>query len=176
MRSLDSIRKPVSMELLIAFTDLRGFLRVSKELGSSARLFAFLDELALAMAEVVARSDGRIVKFIGDAALVVYPGESTDAGVRNLIDLKLAVDAFVSSRGFASSVRVSAHLGEAMVGPFGPERRLDVIGESVNGAALLQRGSHHAEFAISPEAFRRLSTGTRRLFRRFAPPAVYVAR
>jgi class 3 adenylate cyclase len=97
MVSLTDIREPVTTDFLIGFTDLRAFLRVAKELQTSSRLFAFLDELAECMATVVSESSGRILKYIGDAALIVFPGDDADAGIRTLLELKRVADDHITS-------------------------------------------------------------------------------
>lgn len=176
MAILDTVKTPTTAEFLVGFTDVRAFLTVAKQLETSRKLFEFLDDLAVRMSVVVEDSGGRILKFIGDAALVVYPGEDADIGVRSLLNLKEVVDSYIAERGFASRLAVSAHYGEATIGPFGPEARLDILGETVNRAAMVERGPHRSEFAITPEAFRRLKPETRTLFRKFTPPIVYLAK
>lgn len=176
MVSLDRIEAPTTAQFLIGFTDLRGFLRVVKKLETSERGFAFLDRLAFLMEEVVTTTSGRIMKYIGDAALIVYPGEDADAGVRNLLRLKQRVDADIADQGLDSRLKVAAHYGEATIGPFGPQRLVDIHGDAVNRAALAERGDHRSEFVITPEAFRRLESGTRKTFRKHTPPIVYVTR
>ena len=128
------------------------------------------------MAEVVDTTEGTIVKYIGDACLVIYPGHAADAGVRNLLTLKEKTDSHIQAQGFRSRLAGAAHYGEATIGPFGPDKRLDVFGESVNRAALTERGDQRSDFVITPEAFRRLESETRRLFRKHTPPIVYLAR
>jgi class 3 adenylate cyclase len=176
MVSLDQTTEPTTSELLIAFADLRGFTRIAKDLKTPEAQFGFLDDLANVMAGVVGTTNGKILKFIGDACLVVYPGPAADAGVRNLLELKETTDSHIESQGLRSRLSVAAHYGEAMIGPFGPERQLDAIGEAVNRAALAERGDHRSEFVITPEAFRRLESETRKLFRKHTPPIVYLAR
>jgi class 3 adenylate cyclase len=176
MVSLTDIREPVTADFLIGFTDLRAFLRVARELETSSKLFAFLDELAERMEAVVSESSGRILKYIGDAALIIFPGDNADPGIRTLLELKSAVDDHITSKGFDSRLAVAAHFGEATAGPFGPEKRLDIFGESVNRAAVPPRNEQRSEFTITPEAFRKLEPETRKYFRKHTPPIVYVTR
>ncbi len=176
MAIYDAAETPTTAEFLVGFTDLREFLSLAKELETSRKLFEFLDDLAGRMSAVVENSGGRILKFIGDASLVVFSGEDADVGVRSLLKLKEVADSFIADKGFPSRLKVSAHYGEATIGPFGPEARLDILGETVNRAAMVERGPHRSEFAITPEVFRRLKPETRTLFREFTPPVVYLAK
>jgi len=175
MVPLTDIREPILAHYLIAFTDLRAFVRVARHLGTSAEVFRFLDDLAHLMSRIVDVTSGKILKFIGDSALVVYPGEFADLGARNLLELKSSVDAHIAALGLESRLAVSAHYGEASIGPFGPERRLDIFGDNVNRAATAAAGDRRVDFVITPEAFRRLESDTRKLFKKYTPPIVYVA-
>jgi hypothetical protein len=49
------------------------------------------------------------------------------------------------------------------------------LGEAVNIASMLGRGEHRGRLVISPQVFRKLSPETRKSFRKFTPPIVYVA-
>lgn len=176
MVSLDQIREPVTADFLVGFTDIRGFLRIAKSLGDSRRIFDFMSGFADVSAAVLDGSSGRVVKFIGDATLVLFPGEDADAGVRAMLEAKRRVDAYLGEHGFDSQLTVSLHYGEATVGPFGPEKHLDVLGDSVNVAAMAERNNRQSAFVITPQAFRRLAPETRKLFRKHTPPIAYVTR
>jgi len=176
MVSLDSVTKPITTEVLIGFADLRGFLRASKSLKTSLEMFVLMDGIARVMTEVVSHSSGRIIKYLGDAALIAYPGEEADAGMKNLLEVKDAVDVHLKSKQFNSTLVVNAHYGEATIGEFGPQRWIDVLGDTVARAAVVGRGEQRSEFVISPEAFRRLESETRKVFRKHTPPIVYVTK
>ena len=114
-----------------------------------------------------------MVKFIGDAALIVFEEDRVDAGVTCLLSLKEDTNAWLESRGFGAELAVKVHFGDVVAGPFGPSDRqhFDVIGHAANIAATLEpRG-----FTISPQAFRKLRPESRRRFKKHSPPAVYVA-
>lgn len=175
MISLDHVQEPTTAEFLIGFTDIRGFARLSKEFSSPAAGFAFFEGLVAAIEAAMAGCSGRVLKYIGDASLIVFPGEDADAGVRKLLEVKEGSDAFISSQGFSTTTKVSAHFGEATLGPLGAERRIDIMGDSVSIAARAADVQRSAEFVITPEAFRRLEPDTRKLFHKYTPQIVYTA-
>ena len=175
MVPLDQIREPVTADFLVGFTDVRGFLRIAKALETSQATFDFMDAVARISAKALDGTSGRIIKFIGDAALILFPGEDADAGVAAVRGLKRAVDAYIAERGFDSRLRVGLHYGEATAGPFGPDGRLDVLGHSVNVASITESNNRIADFVITPEAFRRLSPASRKAFHKHTPPIVYYA-
>ena len=153
--------------LLIAFADLTRFaaqsLRVS-DVALAATMDAFYQR-------VVARIDaagGRVVKFIGDAALIVFAQADADRGVAALLDLKEDIDAFMSQSDWECRLMIKAHFGTAVVGPYAG--RFDVLGKAVNAAALLDSPG----VAISAEAFRKLSPELRRRFKKHTPPVTYI--
>ncbi|HET6484950.1 MAG TPA: adenylate/guanylate cyclase domain-containing protein [Spirochaetia bacterium] len=171
------VTTPQRVSLLISFLDIQGFLGISQKLNDPLDLFALLDDLAKMIIHDVDASSGRVIKLIGDSALVVYPEEAIDRGVNALLALKTRLEEDLSRRGFSNRLRMTAHFGEAAIGLLGEGqcRHLDVLGDSVNTAAMLERTGHGGRLILSPQAFRRLSSSTRKLFHRFTPPQVYLA-
>jgi class 3 adenylate cyclase len=165
--------QPRLQRYLVAFTDIDAFWALAKRLGDDAKAFAFMDGYT----RVVARALGdrsRVVKWMGDEYIAV--AEDPDAGVRALLDAKAAGEAYLSTSGLPTTVRVQAHVGEVACGPFGPEGSFDIYGEAVNRAASVMRERRVGAFALSPEAFRSLKPETRKLFRRQTPAILYLAR
>ncbi|MFT5090487.1 MAG: class 3 adenylate cyclase [Planctomycetota bacterium] len=120
----------------------------------------------------IERAGGVIVKFIGDAALVVFSEESVDAGVVALLELREEGDAWLSERGLHSQHIVKAHFGPVTCGPIGTrdDKRFDVFGETVNIAATL----HSNGLACTPQLFRKLAADTRKYFKKHTPPITYI--
>ena len=113
-----------------------------------------------------------MVKFVGDAALVVFPGTAVDRGVETLLALKDSVDNFMAQRGWECRLTVKVHFGTAIAGAFGAwgDKRYDVIGRAVNTAATLDSTS----VTLSVEAFRKLGRDLRTRFKKHTPPATYI--
>ena len=158
--------------LLIAFADLTRFMRESAR-RSDLQLAEVLDGFYARVAARVNAAGGRVVKFIGDAAFVVFPEDRADEGVRALLGLREEIDRWIrEEHGWESRLVVKLHFGTAVAGPFGPpgEAFLDVVGRAVNVAATLPSQG----FALSAPAFRKLAPETRRRFKRHVPPITYV--
>jgi adenylate cyclase len=169
--SLGALTARTEIPLLIAFADLTRF-QVTCERTPDAEMAALLDELYVRVAERVAGAGGVVVKYMGDAALVVFPEERASDGAVALLALKEETDAWLRGRGLDCRLIVKAHFGPAVAGPFGPResRRFDVIGSAVNLAATLETRS----FALSAEAFRRLAPDARKRFKKHTPPITYI--
>lgn len=158
-------------QFLIVFTDLTRFsaqmLRVEDPEMAEA-----LDTLYERTAAAVHAAGGTLVKFIGDAALIVFPEEAVDAAVHMLLELKPDVDGVMSARGWECRLAVKVHYGEVVAGEFGAagSKRFDVIGRAVNTTAMLPSEG----VTLSAEAFRKLSPELRQRFKKHTPPITYI--
>jgi adenylate cyclase len=164
-RALDS---PIQANALVAMCDCSRFMQSSKG-RSSAELFADLNDFYLLTEDAIQAAGGLVVKFMGDAALVVFPEELADQGIMALLDLKATVDRWIQDRAIGNALYVNAHFGEVTLGRMGRAGNLDVIGETVHIAATLgSRG-----FGVSQQAFRQLTPEHRQRFQKFTPPVMY---
>ncbi len=145
----------VEKTLLIAFVDLSKFARISCGL-TNGQAFDWIAEFSERVGMAVAAAGGRVVKFIGDAALITFDEEKAKDGVQMLRDLKLSTAAWLASQDLPSELLVKAHIGTVAVGKIGVrgEKRHDIIGRAVNETALLKRGS----FIMTPELRKRISS------------------
>jgi len=159
-------------ELLISFIDLSTFTVDAKRVDDEVRLGELIDQFYERVGEHVARGGGTLVKFIGDAALIVFAPESADAALGALSALKAEVDDWCTQLGWDSRLVVKAHVGSVVAGEFGSKgsKHFDVIGNVVNATARLQTRS----FAITPQVFRLLSSDARKRFKKHTPPVVYI--
>ena len=168
---------PEKTNVLIAFMDIQGLRAIADVLSDPVDLFNLLNSWAKMIIKSIDTTTGRILKFIGDECLVIFPEADVDTGIRTLLSIKDQVEKYFKEKGFTNTMRITAHYGEVAIGQLGTgsSQRIDIIGESVNVAATLGRGEHRGQLIISPQAFRKLSTTTRRLFHKYTPPIVYVA-
>ncbi|HUH04421.1 MAG TPA: adenylate/guanylate cyclase domain-containing protein [Kofleriaceae bacterium] len=155
--------------LLIAFIDLTRFTACVMRT-EAAVLADIVDVYYRRVGARVSSSGGRVVKFIGDAVLIVFPEQHIDAGVEALLDIKAEVDAWLRSIGWDARAIVKVHVGTPIAGPFGPSEVFDVIGADVNISATLES----LGFALSAEAFRALSPASRKRFKKHTPPVTYI--
>jgi adenylate cyclase len=157
--------------LLIAFLDLTRFFVQSQRVGDG-ELADTLDEFYRRVAAGVEPAGGRVIKYMGDAALVVFPEEEVDRGVQALLELKDAIDHFMGSRGWDCRLTAKAHFGTVIAGAFGPAgaERFDVLGKAVNTTATLDG----AGVTLSVSAFRKLGPELRRRFKKHTPPITYI--
>lgn len=156
-------------DLLIVFADITRFQHNARGTPDAA-LADLMDAYYRFAAAQVASSGGKLVKFMGDAFLAVWPDSAAAAGVAALQNMKAKIDAWWAGKGWDSRVVLKAHFGRAVAGPFGADGRYDVIGNEVNIAATLPART----IAMSPEAFRCLGEAERKEWKKHTPQVVYI--
>ncbi len=127
------------------FADLRGFTARSLDLGVE-RTVELLNLWFGVVGEAVHAEGGEILKFIGDAALVVFPvrdghdGPACRAALATARRTLEGVAALGAPDGLPIRFGVGLHIGEVAYGNIGAVDRLDftVIGHAVNLAARLE--------------------------------------
>ena len=159
------------MPLLVAFLDLAGYAMQCTRTTDDT-IAKVMDGYYRLVAERVTAAGGRVVKFIGDAALVAFAPADADRAVETLLALKLEIDAYIQSHGWECRAILKAHVGPVIAGPYGPDgdRRFDVLGRHVNATAMLDA----VGVTLSVEAFRALSPPMRQKFKKHSMPITYI--
>ena len=141
---------------LIAFLDFTLFDKQSQRV-DDAEIAETLDAHYQRVTQAVRAAGGRVIKFIGDATMLVFPESSVDAGVRAILDLIASENRLMQEKGWDCRLQAKAHFGSVIAGEFGAEddRRFDVFGRAVNATARL-KGT--AAFTLSAEAYARLAS------------------
>ena len=75
MANFDDVLSPIKTNLLIGFCDIARFFDVGKKI-DGLELFDLMNGMAITAVRLIKKSAGRIIKFIGDCILVVFPEES----------------------------------------------------------------------------------------------------
>ena len=162
------------------FSDLEGFTQMSHAMTPEQVAFvlnAYLDTLSA----VVLAHGGTIDKFVGDAVVAFWGApiarpDDADQAARALLAMARAGDAF--SRRMAGEAdgtlppigrtRVGLHYGEAVVGNFGGDGRMQytALGDSMNTAARLESANKSTKTCalVSAEALERCSPAERAVY------------
>lgn len=129
-------------EMSILFVDIRSFTALTEQMGSE-ETFAFINNYLKRVCPVITRNHGFIDKFIGDAVMALFPGNSDDA-LRAAQEIRAEVDLFNRKNRQARSaliqVGIGVHRGNLMMGTIGAEDRMEstVISDAVNVASRLE--------------------------------------
>lgn len=132
-----SARKPT--RLVIVFTDFSSFKKVALRV-SDAEIADTMDDFYRLATAIVEKAKGRVVKFIGDAALIVFPADKPDDAFRAILTLRTESDRFMIDRDWECRFGAKLHIAEVIAGDFGPKgaRRYDIMGREVNATAMLK--------------------------------------
>lgn len=135
-------------EIFALFTDLEGFTKLSHAI-TPERLSGLLNAYLDTMSDIILAYGGTIDKFVGDAVVAFWgaPIARDDDGERAS---KAALALFEAGEAFRRDAgddvppigctRVGLHRGEAVVGNFGGEKRIQytALGDGMNTAARLE--------------------------------------
>lgn len=148
------------IEATILFSDIRGFTTLC-EAHFPDEIFAMLNAFLGGVESVLARYDGEVDKFIGDAVMAVFRNPGPDQALKAVL-AALAMREFLKDfnrarqeKGlFPINIGVGINTGKVMQGDVGSERRKDltVIGDEVNLAARLETASKegvHTQIVIA---------------------------
>ena len=134
--------------LTLLFSDIASFTSISEGMDSdelAAMMNAYFQN---AVAKCIHKADGTVAKYIGDAIFAFWnaPDEQADHALLACHGaLLFRVQASEPVRGRLLPTRIGLHTGEANVGNFGSEDRVDytALGDSVNLASRLEGLNKH---------------------------------
>jgi adenylate cyclase len=146
------------------FSDLEGFTKLSHAI-SPEQLSGLLNRYLEMLSEVVLRHGGTIDKFVGDAIVAFWGApiarsDDADRAALAAVALYEAGEEFRRSAGeeipAIGCTRVGLHHGEAVVGNFGGEGRIQytALGDAMNTASRLESANKllHSTVLVSAEA------------------------
>lgn len=127
-------RRPIS----ILFSDLCGFTALTEEIGDEA-VSDLIDEIYTGVRGVVAKYDGNVEKFIGDAVMAVFGapkahGDDPERAIRAAFDIHEMVRLIGAAHGYSLDTHSGIAFGEVVFKTIRGEGRLDfrTIGDAVN--------------------------------------------
>jgi adenylate cyclase len=150
-------------EVTILFADLRGFSGIVSAYPTEVVL-GVLDRCFVRMTEIIVRHYGTIDKFIGDAIMVIFPGDATaprDHARRALlcaVEMQMAMSELRSPRQERQPdlyMGIGISTGTVMAGLIGAEehRAFTIIGEEVNIAARIEALSLRGQVLMSEATY-----------------------
>lgn len=150
-------------EVAVLFVDIRGFTSLSESL-SPEEIVRILNRYLTLTSDCIFEFGGMLDKFIGDATMAIFnaPNDQDDyvfkavqAGL--LMQEKGAVlgKELLKEYGKTVSFGVGVHVGPAVVGNIGSERRMDytAIGDTVNTASRIEGKSKSGELLITEDVY-----------------------
>lgn len=150
-------------EVTILFADVRGFSALVSEYPTEVVL-RLLDRCFSRMTEIIVRHYGTIDKFIGDAIMVIFPGDATaprDHARRALlcaVEMQIAMNELRSvndDRLPELYMGIGISTGTVMAGLIGAveHRAFTIVGEEVNIAARIEALSLRGQVLMSETTY-----------------------
>ena len=138
--------------LTVLFADVAGSTRLYEQLGDEKALAAVGECLAL-VERTAAGHAGRLIKTIGDEAMVVFPAAEQAAAAAAEIQGRMTD--FAQAGNYRIAFRIGFHCGAAI------ERDGDVFGDSVNVAARMVGLAKSGQVILSAPTAETLSAALR---------------
>ena len=151
-------------ELVILFCDLHEFSKIMRML--SSRSIDLIQSYYDTMGTEIVTGGGRIIKYLGDSILAVFPKDSEPAAVETALRMRPAYARLLQeySVSLPSEIEIGIGAGTVAAGVFGHESLLtyDVFGETVNEVTMIM---HHLGIAVTGRVREKVSSRfpTRRL-------------
>jgi len=135
-------------EMTYLFTDVAGFTTLAESI-TSDQLSTLLNHYLQGVCDEILQAEGTVCRFIGDAVFALWsaPIEQSDHAAR-AVACALAIDAHAEKFRLEQKelglsfgkTRIGVHSGEAMVGFFGANDRMEytALGDNVNLSARLE--------------------------------------
>jgi class 3 adenylate cyclase/YHS domain-containing protein len=131
-------QEPGRLRLAIAFVDLASFTPLSQAMGDVAAA-EVLERFSKVVRTAASHHAGTVVKQIGDAFMVVFPGSAP------AVEWALDVEERASTEGRFPAVRAGIHVGEVLY------RDGDYVGTNVNIAARIADAADRHEVLVTTE-------------------------
>ncbi len=148
----------------IFFCDIVGFTGLCEK-RTPQELQSILNVFSKTVSRIVFDEQGTLDKFIGDAALAIFgaPLPQADAPIRAVrcaikIRQQLKQELLGLSPNLRFQVRYGVNTGQAVVGNFGSDERMDytILGHAVNIASRICQAAEPDQILIGPETYRQI--------------------
>ena len=145
------------MFMTIMFIDIHGFSTIAEKLGPEEAM-KILNKNYNVMIESIWKCRGAILKFIGDAMMIVFglpepTKHDVERSICCAIKLQKEINEFQKTFNKDERIRISIgmHSGNVILGNVGNKRRLDftIIGDAVNIASRLADMARAKEILVS---------------------------
>ncbi len=136
-----SLLEPHDTSMSVLFLDVVGFTAIAESQGT--RSMRIINRIWDYVEKAVNRHGGKVNKYIGDAALILFPGcapQDAAGAVQTSAELLRDVDSLSQELGVQLNFRMGLDHGELVYGKTGSARKyeLGVIGDPVNTASRLE--------------------------------------
>jgi adenylate cyclase len=136
-----NIKSPVEYQAIIALSDITYFTKASQS-RSNRETFDLLSKFYELTGDIIEKFGGKVIKFMGDSALIIFEIDHAKESIKALRSLVEKSSELLSHFNPECRLNIKVHVGTVVVGLLGVsnEKRLDIIGNSINELFRLQSG------------------------------------
>ena len=175
MKSWDAYSDGDITKALICFADINHFVKATQFM-PLPKVAGLLKDVAEITFQFVSDANGKIIKYIGDASLMIFHEDNIDTSIGLILNLKDKIDKYLSSCDATMTVTFSLTYGEIIFAQLKPFSTLDIFSNAVNQAALLNNPTHRGKVVIGEEVMQRINEKIRAQFIKSQQPGAYIAK
>ena len=142
----------------IFFSDIRGFTAYS-ETKEPEEVVAMLNKYLSIQAEIVAKNNGYVDKFVGDEVVAVFEDKNMiENSINSAIQIQQKINEINQKEKNQIFVGIGIHIGEVVMGNIGSENRMDytIIGDNVNLTSRLCSSAEKGKILVSQEIYKKI--------------------
>lgn len=167
--TLPSHLAPVRATFLL--TDVQRMVGIIDELGNESAIVTFLDDFYVLCSKQVAAHGGEVIKYQGDSCFAMFPEDGVETAVSALVAIRESFTDFCRKHGVTpTGVRGAVHVGDAIVGTFGPESQRDAMGKAPSELFAMDGPG----ISLSEQAYRKLPSAKRGPWKKHGGKVVYL--
>jgi class 3 adenylate cyclase len=156
-------------KLVLLVVDLAGTTRLVSRF-DSVQLAELINAFFAVCGAAVTGHGGRIVTFLGDGCLAVFPEGGGGAAIDAANDINKGLDAIRRDYGIDAEIGVNIHQSVVAEGDFEPDGKYNVMGTGVIHTFRMGGGPG---MRISEPIYRQLPNDRRGVWDKHRPPATY---
>lgn len=150
-------RLTAQMATLVA-VDITSCTRLLAQLEDGTERVLFLDDFYTLATTHVEAQGGEVLKHMGDSVLALFDEDQCLAAITALTTMRDAFPVICAKRGLTpTDLRSSVHVGEVVVGDFGPNGLRDALGKAA-GVVFNMEGPG---ITVSEQVYRKLPSSER---------------
>ena len=156
-------------QLVTLMVDLARFTHAVAAMDSLA-VAGLIDRFYTAAFTTITEHGGRVVKYLGDGCLAVFPSVGAVDALDCVEALSLLVDELGATLDADLELGANIHLCTVAEGKFGTEGVYDIVGTGVVHTFRMGSGPG---VRLSEPVYRKLPSARRSSWRKYQPPATY---
>lgn len=128
------------------------------QIDDGAERVLFLDDFYTLVTRHIEAGGGEVLKHMGDSVFALFDEDDCLEAITALSEMRAAFPAICRKRGLTpTDLRASVHIGEVIVGGFGPNGYRDTLGTAA-GVVFAMEGPG---ITVSEQVYRKLPSGAR---------------